>query len=91
MFILRFVETDAVDVDDASDTVISAKGYGWTARLIADVPFHFAVAGTAEATDESPYVNEFEPLYISVSAQEELALLGTDIGTVWVSEIKVSS
>ncbi len=89
--ILRFGDTDAVEVDDSSDAVIIAKTYAWTARLIGDVPFFFKVGIDAEATDECPYVNEFEPIYVAVSANEDLALLGTDLGTVWVSEIKLSA
>ena len=93
MPILRIQETDAAEVSDASAvTATTAKGRAWTARIVADVPIFVLIGVDAEATVDDLYINEFEECaHLAVSADQEVSVLGTDSGTVWVSEIRVSA
>lgn len=90
---LRIQETDSDDVDAVDAVIFSAKGYPWTARILADVPVYVLVGhtGETEATDEDFYINEFDPHLLAVGACEDVSILGTDTGTVWVSEVRCSS
>ena len=31
-----------------------------------------------------------KPLYLAIGTGEEISVLGTDVGTVWISDVKVS-
>jgi len=90
--ILRIQETDSADVSDAAAVeVVSAKGYAWTARIVADVPIFVLIAAGVDADDEDLYLNEFEDQLFAVSADQDVSILGTDIGVAWVSEVRRSS
>lgn len=89
--ILRIQMTETDDVTAVADVVFAAKGYPWTARIIADVPIYVKVGIAPEATDEDIYINEFESPLFSVASDEEVSVLGTDVGKVWLSEVRISS
>jgi len=90
--ILRIQETDAADVSDAAAVeAVSAKGYAWTARIVSNVPVFVLIATGVDADDEDLYLNEFEDQLFAVSADQDVSVLGTDVGTVWVSEVRKSS
>lgn len=87
MHVLRLRSTFASDVDAVDPVVVDAKGYPWTARIVADTPVHVEIDIDAIADTDSAYVNEFEQMLFSVSADEDVSILGTDNGKVWVSEV----
>lgn len=89
--IIRLISTLADAVDNTDPAVFSSKGYGYTARIIADVPVFVEIDVDAVADEDSAYVNEFSELFVNVSPDETVSVLGSDEGNVWVSEIKVSS
>lgn len=88
--ILRLGPTETDNVTNAADVVFAAKNYPWTARIIADVPI-FVKVGGVEATVEDIYLNEFESPLFNVAAGEDVFVLGTDTGKVWVTEVYLSS
>ena len=92
MIVLRIQNTDHEDLDDTTPLAFEARGYSWTARIIADVPFYAIVGAVGiNATADDAYFNEFEENLLSVGAEEDLSILGSDSGEVWVSEVLASS
>lgn len=90
--IIRIVNTETDAVNSGGATSFEMKGYPWTARIVADVPVYVLVGIDAVATVEDAYVNEFDDhTMFSIGADEDVSVLGTDVGTVWVSEVRKSS
>lgn len=91
MKFLRLIATDTDDVDNIDPAVFAATGINYTARIIADVPVYVEIGIDAEATEASCYVNEFTEIYVNVGPDEDVSILGSDTGTVWVTEVRASS
>jgi hypothetical protein len=89
-FVLTIKSTEALDIDTLADDVIDDKGYSWVARIVSDVACHVKVGVAASATVDDFVVTAFEPVFLSVPASADLAILGTAEGTAWVSEVKFS-
>jgi len=90
---LTIISSDSFPVTFDAPTVIAALSRSWTARISADVPIYIKVGEPGvEATDGACYLNEFEgSIPLAVPKGHEISILGTDIGTVWVAEIKFSA
>lgn len=90
-------ETTAIDLTAGNEENIAAKEYAWTARIVANAMVHALVGGVDEtpaATEDDYPVIEFKEALLNVGAGCELSLIVSTLdteGTVWVSEIKVSS
>lgn len=91
MRFLRLLGTETDDVDNVDPAVFAAGGHGYSARIIADVPFYVEIGVDAVATEASCYVNEFDPIYVNVGPDEDVSILGSDTGVVFVTEVLASS
>jgi hypothetical protein len=92
--IVRILSTEAIDLTAATAETVAAKSHAWTARIIGDVPLHVFQdhEDASPVADADDYlVNEFDDQFINVGAGEELSVFSDYEGTVWVSEVKVSS
>lgn len=86
--VLHILSTETADIDTVTDLVVAAKGRPWIARIVADVPVHVAYGVAVAADTADAVITEFETVYLSIPAESDLSVLGTDVGTVWVSEVK---
>lgn len=91
MQVLRLRHTDTDAVDNTDPITVDAKGYPWIARVIADTPVFIKIAPDAIATEADAYINEFEQMLFSVSADDDVSILGSDDGNVWISEVGIAS
>lgn len=90
--ILSILSTQWSAVNNTTPVTFAAVDRPRTVRVRADTPVYLAIGIEAAATDEDCYVNEFETQNLfSVPAGQDLSVLGTDDGDVWVTEVKVSS
>jgi hypothetical protein len=88
--VLTIKSTEALDVDNVADVVVDDKAYSWVARIVSDIAVHVSVGVAASATEDDFVVTAFEPVYLSIPAGSDLAILGSAAGTAWVTEVKFS-
>lgn len=88
----RILSTTAIDLTMGVADFVASKTYPWTARIVADTQVHVLVGAAPTATEDDYTVIEFQEALISVGAGEEVSVIAPlENGTVWVSEIKMSS
>jgi hypothetical protein len=78
----------------AAVSVSTARNYPSKVRVISDRIIHVAVGVTPTATQNDVYVYANEPFFVSVSADEQIAIIkntGETDGSVWITYMDVSA
>jgi hypothetical protein len=93
--VLRLEDTDKLTLaNDSTPTALAAKDRAWTARVYSSVACHVAIrfdTGTNPATVDDMLIAANRPILLAVGPDESVMALGTAAGSLWVTEVRVSS